>query len=112
MNRKARELGMKDTHYVEPTGLSSRNQSTARDLALLVHEAYQHPLLRQYTTSPEAAVPVGESHGDGGSGGRRTVEQGQSASLGGFDVGGGSVLVQDPCCVDIRIGVGADVTAT
>ncbi len=59
MNRKAHELGMNDTHYVEPTGLSSSNQSTAHDLALLVHEAYQHPLLREYTTSPEAAVPVG-----------------------------------------------------
>jgi hypothetical protein len=31
MNRKARALGMNDTHYVEPTGLSSRNQSSARD---------------------------------------------------------------------------------
>jgi D-alanyl-D-alanine endopeptidase (penicillin-binding protein 7) len=26
-------LGMKDTRYVEPTGLSSRNQSSAQDLA-------------------------------------------------------------------------------
>ena len=59
MNAKAQLLGMADTHYVEPTGLSSRNQSTAQDLALLVHEAYQHPLLREYSTSREAAVPVG-----------------------------------------------------
>ena len=33
MNAKARMLGMKDTRYVEPTGLSSRNQSSANDLA-------------------------------------------------------------------------------
>ena len=33
MNQKAHALGMNDTHYVEPTGLSSRNQSSARDLA-------------------------------------------------------------------------------
>lgn len=59
MNVKAKLLGMADTHYVEPTGLSSRNQSTAHDLALLVDAAYRHPLLREYSTSPEATVPVG-----------------------------------------------------
>ncbi len=59
MNFKAASLGMADTHYVEPTGLSSKNQSTARDLALLVDEAHRHPLLREYSTSREAAVPVG-----------------------------------------------------
>ena len=59
MNAKAQLLGMSDTRYIEPTGLSSSNQSTARDLAVLVNEAYQHPLLREYSTSREAAVPVG-----------------------------------------------------
>src|SRR5437764_1450336 len=41
MNAKAKALGMKDTQYVEPTGLSSRNQSSAKDLATLVNVAYQ-----------------------------------------------------------------------
>jgi D-alanyl-D-alanine endopeptidase (penicillin-binding protein 7) len=59
MNRKALELGMKDTHYVEPTGLSSRNQSNAADLALLVREANKHDLIRRLSTTPEAAVAVG-----------------------------------------------------
>jgi D-alanyl-D-alanine endopeptidase (penicillin-binding protein 7) len=59
MNRKAVELGMQDSQFVEPTGLSSRNQSSARDLALLVKAAYQHPALREYSTSPDAAMPVG-----------------------------------------------------
>ena len=36
MNNKARELGMRDTRFVEPTGLSSKNQSSAQDLAKLV----------------------------------------------------------------------------
>ena len=40
MNAKAKMLGMKDTRYVEPTGLSSRNQSSAQDLALLVNASY------------------------------------------------------------------------
>ena len=35
MNAKAAMLGMTDTHYVEPTGLSSKNQSSAKDLATL-----------------------------------------------------------------------------
>jgi D-alanyl-D-alanine endopeptidase (penicillin-binding protein 7) len=59
MNRKAQELGMKDTRYVEPTGLSSSNQSSARDLAVLVGVAHQHQILRDLTTSPEHQVEVG-----------------------------------------------------
>jgi D-alanyl-D-alanine endopeptidase (penicillin-binding protein 7) len=59
MNAKAKALGMSDTHYVEPTGLSSKNQSSAKDLAMLVREAYRQPLLREYSTSTEAAVEVG-----------------------------------------------------
>jgi D-alanyl-D-alanine endopeptidase (penicillin-binding protein 7) len=59
MNAKALQLGMKDTHYVEPTGLSSHNQSSARDLAVLVSNAYQDPLLRELSTSPSHVVEVG-----------------------------------------------------
>ncbi len=59
MNRKADELGMSHTRYVEPTGLSSSNQSSARDLAILVKAAYQVPLIRELSTSPEHMVDVG-----------------------------------------------------
>jgi D-alanyl-D-alanine endopeptidase (penicillin-binding protein 7) len=59
MNAKARMLGMRDTHYEEPTGLSFHNQSTAHDLALLVNAASADPLVREYTTSPEHQVEVG-----------------------------------------------------
>jgi D-alanyl-D-alanine endopeptidase (penicillin-binding protein 7) len=59
MNRKARALGMNDTHYVEPTGLSSRNQSSARDLATLVKAAHEVPLIRELSTSHEYMVEVG-----------------------------------------------------
>lgn len=59
MNAKARALGMHDTRYVEPTGLSSQNQSSARDLAVLVNFAYGDPLLRELTTSPAHQVEVG-----------------------------------------------------
>lgn len=59
MNAKARLLGMADTRYVEPTGLSSRNQSSARDLAALVNVAHSDPLLRELSTSPSHEVAVG-----------------------------------------------------
>jgi D-alanyl-D-alanine endopeptidase (penicillin-binding protein 7) len=52
MNNIARQLGMAQTHYVEPTGLSASNHSTAHDLAVLADAAYERPLLRQYSTSP------------------------------------------------------------
>jgi D-alanyl-D-alanine endopeptidase (penicillin-binding protein 7) len=59
MNRKAVELGMKDTRYVEPTGLSSQNRSSARDLAVLVKAAYAHPVIRDLSVSPGYSVEVG-----------------------------------------------------
>ena len=59
MNRKAAALGMAGTRYVEPTGLSSDNQSNAADLARLVKAAYHYPLLRELSTSPELEVALG-----------------------------------------------------
>ena len=56
MNAKARELGMNDTRYVDSSGLSSQNVSSARDLAKLVAYAHQKPLLRQYSTDPNWVV--------------------------------------------------------
>jgi serine-type D-Ala-D-Ala endopeptidase (penicillin-binding protein 7) len=60
MNRKARDLHMDDTHFNDPTGLSSQNQSSARDLATLVKTAYRQPIIRELSTSPEYAVNVGD----------------------------------------------------
>ncbi len=59
MNGKALELGMLDTRYVEPTGLSSNNQSSAEDLTRLVRAAFAHPIIRELSTSLEAVMPVG-----------------------------------------------------
>lgn len=59
MNVKARSLGMLSTIYVEPTGLSSRNQSSAQDLAKLVDVAYDDAVLRELSTSPSYMVSVG-----------------------------------------------------
>jgi serine-type D-Ala-D-Ala endopeptidase (penicillin-binding protein 7) len=60
MNAKAVALGMKDTRYVEPTGLSSHNQSSAQDLATLVGYASNNNQLRELSTSPNHQVAVGQ----------------------------------------------------
>jgi D-alanyl-D-alanine endopeptidase (penicillin-binding protein 7) len=59
MNAKAALLGMHATRYVEPTGLSSHNQSSAHDLAMLVRAASELPLIRELSTAQETAVAVG-----------------------------------------------------
>jgi len=59
MNARAASLGMHDTRYIEPTGLSSRNQSSARDLATLVGAAYQHQVIRELSTSEEHRFAIG-----------------------------------------------------
>jgi len=52
MNRMAQALGMRNTQFVEPTGLSSNNRSTALDLAKLADHAYQnYPEIRHISTS-------------------------------------------------------------
>lgn len=59
MNQRAQLLGMTDTKYVEPTGLSSRNQSSAQDLARLVAIASNDKLISDLSTSPGHQVEVG-----------------------------------------------------
>ena len=59
MNAKAMELGMIGSRFSDSTGLSSSNVSTARDLAKLVMAAYQHPLIRQYSTDSRYVVDPG-----------------------------------------------------
>ncbi len=60
MNAKAQLLGMNGTRYVEPTGLSSLNRSSANDLARLVDAAYAHQIIRELSVSREAQVDVGK----------------------------------------------------
>jgi D-alanyl-D-alanine endopeptidase (penicillin-binding protein 7) len=56
MNLKAISLDMMQTAFVDSTGLSSSNVSTAQDLAKMVTAAYQYPLIRQYSTGNGYAV--------------------------------------------------------
>ena len=58
MNRKAQSLGMLNSSFEEPTGLSSNNVSTAHDLARMVAAAARYPEIRQFSTTGEARVEV------------------------------------------------------
>lgn len=58
MNAKARVLGMSDSRFVDPTGLSSANVASARDLVKLVEAAHAYPVIREYSTRESAYVNV------------------------------------------------------
>jgi D-alanyl-D-alanine endopeptidase (penicillin-binding protein 7) len=59
MNAKAKLLGMTSTKYVDPTGLSPMNQSSAQDMATLASVAYERPIIRELSTSPGHVVEAG-----------------------------------------------------
>ena len=59
MDAKAQALGLTETHFEDPAGLSSGNVSSAQDLARLVNAAYQYPQIREYTTRTEATIRSG-----------------------------------------------------
>ena len=56
MNEKAAALGMTDSRFVDSTGLSPDNVSSARDLVKLVSAAHDYPLIREYSTTERASV--------------------------------------------------------
>jgi D-alanyl-D-alanine endopeptidase (penicillin-binding protein 7) len=58
MNEKAAELGMSDSEFVDPTGLSPANVASPRDLVKLVRAAHSYPLIREYSTRDRAMVKV------------------------------------------------------
>jgi serine-type D-Ala-D-Ala endopeptidase (penicillin-binding protein 7) len=62
MNAKAQALGMKDTHFIDPTGLHSDNVSTAQDLVKLVLAAQGYAAIQQATTTTSHIVEVGGRH--------------------------------------------------
>lgn len=56
MNRRAGKIGMTATWFVDSSGLSSKNVSTARDLAKLVATAARYELIRDYSTTPQVSL--------------------------------------------------------
>jgi D-alanyl-D-alanine endopeptidase (penicillin-binding protein 7) len=58
MNLKSLELGLQDTHFSDPTGLTAANVSSARDLVKMVAFAHQYPLIREFTTTTGYDVKI------------------------------------------------------
>ncbi len=61
MNAKAAQLGMRDSQFVESTGLSPDNRASAIDLTRLVAASSAHEVIREYSVAKETVVPVGAS---------------------------------------------------
>lgn len=66
MNKKARELGLKNTHFTNASGLFDKNHyTTPEDMAVIVREAMKNELCRkvlstyQYTTAATPQHPEG-----------------------------------------------------
>ena len=58
MNIKAKHLGMTDSRFVEPTGLSASNVSSPRDLVRLVEESHRVEEIREYSTARKLNIRV------------------------------------------------------
>ena len=58
MNAKAAALGMVNSHFVDPTGLSSQNVASPADLSKLVIAASHNATIREYSTDSRYAVKV------------------------------------------------------
>ena len=58
MNQKAQALGLVDTRFRDPTGLTAANVSSPRDLAKMVDAAHQYPLIREFSTTSEGEFNV------------------------------------------------------
>jgi len=61
-NRKAAAIGMRDSVFMDGTGLSSSNVSTARDLAVMVAHAARYPLISRYSTASDLSVRTAHGH--------------------------------------------------
>jgi D-alanyl-D-alanine endopeptidase (penicillin-binding protein 7) len=60
MNVKAKQLGMFNTVFADPSGLNKNNVSTARDLVRMVQAAYQYPEIRNLTTQSKGEINYGK----------------------------------------------------
>jgi serine-type D-Ala-D-Ala endopeptidase (penicillin-binding protein 7) len=62
MNWKAKELGLQHTNFVEPTGLSALNLSTAREYVKVTVEATKFPVLTEIMQTKQDTI-IGYRHG-------------------------------------------------
>lgn len=60
MNRKAREIGMSNSYFADPTGLKSENVATAEDLTRLLGAAYEYKIIREFSTWPSLTMMINQ----------------------------------------------------
>ncbi len=58
MNQKAQDLGMRNSRFADPSGLSSNNVASADDLARMVSASYQYKAIREYSTWPDLTMTI------------------------------------------------------
>ncbi|HUT96292.1 MAG TPA: serine hydrolase [Candidatus Paceibacterota bacterium] len=56
MNRKAQEMNLKNTQFVEPIGLDFLNQSTASEMAIIAKRALNVPLILEILKTPQTTI--------------------------------------------------------
>ncbi|MBU4284658.1 serine hydrolase [Patescibacteria group bacterium] len=56
MNRKAQEINLKNTYFVEPVGLDSLNQSTASEMAIIAERTLKIPLILEILKTPQTTI--------------------------------------------------------
>jgi len=103
MNALAKERGLSNTSFVEPTGLSASNKSTAFEVAKLMEYAYSNATLRTILGVPRYATPthswettntlLNKEPGIVGAKTGFTEEAGQSLALVGVTEGGEAVIM-------------------
>jgi len=62
MNRKAQELGLKNTGFFDPSGLDDRSYTTAADLVVLTEYAMRHKEFREIVATVEKELPYSGLH--------------------------------------------------
>lgn len=85
MNRRAKQLGMKNSDFKNASGLPAKQYSTAQDMALLARTALQQPVIRRIVGTADSTF----THADG-----RTIELENTNRL----------LKSDPYCNGMKTG--------
>lgn len=65
MNSKVKELGLADSHFINPSGLEEEGRgefSTAYDLIVITHQALKYPEFREIVKTSEQVIPYSGDH--------------------------------------------------
>lgn len=90
MNEKAAQLGMKETHFENSSGLHSDNHyTTAKDMAVLLQNALENKTFREVLTARRYSTRPTDRHPEGFTFYSTLAQTGQSLALPGGEILGG-----------------------